>query len=195
MKLYDRHTSPNCQRTRVVLYEKNLPYETIPVDLMKKEQKRPEFLKMNPYGKVPVLVDGDTIIYESCIINEYLEDKYPDPPLLPKDPGLRAKIRILIDYGVNRTYPAYERLRNEMLKVESERNPEIISYARQELKGLLQRLEDEIGDKPYLAGDFSLLDAAVIPRFLRIEAWGPACRPLAASPHGLAQAHERPSFD
>jgi glutathione S-transferase len=124
-----------------------------------------------------VLVDGDTIIYESCIINEYLEDKYPDPPLLPKDPGLRAKIRTLIDYGVNRTYPAYERLRNEMLKVESERNPEIISYARQELKGLLQRFENEIGDKPYLAGDFSLLDAAVIPRFLRIEAWGPLADP------------------
>ena len=195
MKLYDRHTSPNCQRTRVVLYEKNLPYETIPVDLVKKEQKRPEFLKMNPYGKVPVLVDGDTIIYESCIINEYLEDKYPDPPLLPKDPGLRAKIRILIDYGVNRTYPAYERLRNEMLKVESERNPEIISYARQELKGLLQRFENEIGDKPYLAGDFSLLDAAVIPRFLRIEAWGPLADP--ALPRLIAwleRMKDRPSI-
>jgi glutathione S-transferase len=177
------------------LYEKNLPYETIPVDLVKKEQKRPEFLKMNPYGKVPVLVDGDTIIYESCIINEYLEDKYPDPPLLPKDPGLRAKIRILIDYGVNRTYPAYERLRNEMLKVESERNPEIISYARQELKGLLQRFENEIGDKPYLAGDFSLLDAAVIPRFLRIEAWGPLADP--ALPRLIAwleRMKDRPSI-
>jgi glutathione S-transferase len=129
MKLYDRHTSPNCQRTRVVLCEKNLPYETIPVDLVKKEQKRPEFLKMNPYGKVPVLVDGSTILYESCIINEYLEEKYPDPPLSPKDPALRAKIRILIDFGVNRTYPSYERLRNEMLKAESERNPEVIARA------------------------------------------------------------------
>lgn len=176
MKLYDRHTSPNCQRTRVVLYEKNIPYETVPVDLVKKEQKRPEFLKMNPYGKVPVLVD-DAIIYESCIINEYLEEKYPAPPLLPADVGLRSKIRILIDYGVNRTYPAYERLRNEMLKVESERNLEVISEAKQELKGLLQRFEDEVGDQPYLAGDFSLLDAAVIPRFLRIEAWGPLADP------------------
>lgn len=177
MKLYDRHTSPNCQRTRVVLYEKNLSYQTIPVDLVKKEQKRPEFLKMNPYGKVPVLVDGDTIIYESCIINEYLEEQYPDPPLLPKDPARRSKIRIMIDYGVNRTYPAYERLRNEMLKLESERNREVISEAKQELKGLLQRFEEEIGDQSYLAGDFSLLDAAVIPRFLRIEAWGPLADP------------------
>ncbi len=157
----------------MVLYEKNLSYETIPVDLVKKEQKRPEFLQMNPYGKVPVLIDGNTIIYESCIINEYLEERYPDPPLMPKDPGLRSKIRILIDYGVNRTYPAYERLRNEMLTAESERNFDVIFEAKQELKGLLQRLEDDIGDRPFLAGDFSLLDAAVIPRFLRLEAWGP----------------------
>jgi len=177
MKLYDRHTSPNCQRTRVVLYEKNLPYETIPVDLVKKEQKRPEFLKMNPYGKVPVLIDGDTILYESCIINEYLDEKYPNPPLLPRDSGRRAKIRIQIDYGVNRTYPAYEKLRNEMFKAEGERKTEVISEAKTELKGLLQKLEDEIGDKPYLAGDFSLLDAAVIPRFLRLAAWGPLADP------------------
>jgi glutathione S-transferase len=91
----------NCQRTRIVLYEKTLPYETIPVDLAKKEQKKPEFLKMNPNGKVPVLVDGDTILYESCIINEYLEEKYPNPPLLPKDRAQRAKIRIQVDFGVN----------------------------------------------------------------------------------------------
>ena len=177
MKLYDRHTSPNCQRTRVVLYEKNLPYETIPVDLVKKEQKRPEFLKMNPYGKVPVLVDGDTILYESCIINEYLEDKYPSPPLLPKDPGQRAKIRIGIDYGVNGTYGSYEKLRNEMLKLENERDAAVLTQARAELKGLLQRFEDQIGDKPYLAGDFSLLDVAVIPRFLRLGVWGALAGP------------------
>jgi glutathione S-transferase len=173
MKLYDRHTSPNCQRVRVILYEKQLEYETIPVDLKKMEQKKPEFLKMNPYGKVPVLVDGDVTLYESCIINEYLEERYPSPALMPKDPALKAKIRILIDYGVNRTYPAYQDLRDEMLKKEPERNSQVISRASDELKALLQRFEDGIGDKPYLAGDFSLLDAAVIPRFLRIESWGP----------------------
>jgi glutathione S-transferase len=172
MKLYDRHTSPNCQRTRVVLYEKNLPYETIPVDLVKKEQKKPEFLQMNPYGKVPVLVDGDTILYESCIINEFLEDKYPNPPLLPKDPAQRGKIRIGVDFGVNGTYRSYEKLRNEMLKLENERDAAVLTQARSELKGLLQRFEDELGDKPYLAGDFSLLDVAVIPRFLRLGVWG-----------------------
>jgi glutathione S-transferase len=177
MKLYDRHTSPNCQRTRVVLYEKDLSYETIPVDLVKREQKRPEFLQMNPYGKVPVLVDGETILYESCIINEYLEDKYPTPALLPTDPGRRAKIRIGIDYGVNGTYGPYEKLRNEMLKPEQERDAAVIAQARTELQSLLKRFEDEIGDRPYLAGDFSLLDVAVIPRFLRLGVWGALAEP------------------
>jgi glutathione S-transferase len=127
---------------------------------------------MNPYGKVPVLIDGDIILYESCIINEYIDERYPSPPLLPKDPGLRAKIRIQIDYGVNGTLRSYEKLRNEMVKDESQRNLLIISEARTEVESLLHRIEDQMYDNPYLAGDFSLLDAAVIPRFLRLAAWG-----------------------
>ena len=64
-----------------------------------------------------------------------------------------------------------------MLKLESERNLAVISEASKELKTLLQRLEDEIGNQPFLAGDFSLVDAAMIPRFLRLEAWGPLVDP------------------
>jgi glutathione S-transferase len=172
MKLYDRHTSPNCQRTRVVLYEKKLPYETIPVDLVKKEQKRPEFLKMNPYGKVPVLVDGDTILYESCIINEYLEEKYPNPPLLPKEPGKKAKARILVDYGMAHFESPYQKLRMELMKDPKEQNQQVIDGAKDELKKLLQRFESEIGDNPYLTGDFSLVDADLLPRFTRLEGFG-----------------------
>ena len=70
IKLYDFLSSPNCQRVKVVLEEKKLPYETIPVDLRKKEQKKPEFLKLNPNGKVPVIIDGETVLYESRIIND-----------------------------------------------------------------------------------------------------------------------------
>ena len=87
IKLYDFKSSPNCQRVKIVLAEKHLPYEIVPIDLRAQEQKTPDYLKLNPYGKVPVLTDADTVLYESCIINEYLEEKYPDPPLLPKEPG------------------------------------------------------------------------------------------------------------
>jgi glutathione S-transferase len=95
IKLYDFKSSPNCQRVKVVLAEKNLPYEIVPVDLAKKEQKNPEYLKMNPYGKVPVLTDDSTVLYESLIINEYLEEKYPAQSLLPKDPAKKAEAKIL----------------------------------------------------------------------------------------------------
>jgi glutathione S-transferase len=172
IKLYDFLSSPNCQRVKVVLAEKKLPYETIPVDLKKGEQKKAEFLKLNPYGKVPVIIDGATVLYESLIINEYLDEKYPEPPLMPKDHARRAKIRILTDYGMNHVDVPYQKIRHEMLKDEKERNQETIDAAKTDLKNRLQRLEREIGGEPYLAGEFSLVDAALIPRFIRMEGMG-----------------------
>src|SRR5215470_7929418 len=172
IKLYDFVTSPNCQRVIVVMEEKRLPYEKIPVDLKKMEQKKPDFLKLNPYGKVPVVIDGSTVLYESLVINEYLEEKYPELPLLPKDPGKRAKVRILTDYGMNHLDPPYQKIRKEMMKDEKERDQGLIEGARKELRHLLGRLERELGDQQYLAGDFSLLDAALIPRFVRLANMG-----------------------
>jgi glutathione S-transferase len=172
IKLYDFLSSPNCQRVKVVLAEKKLPYETIPIDLKKGEQKKAEFLKLNPYGKVPVIIDGATDLYESLIINEYLDEKYPEPPLMPKDHAKRAKIRILIDYGMNHVDVPYQKIRHELLKDAKERNQETIDAAKTDLKNRLQRLEREIGDQPFLAGDFSLVDAALIPRFIRMEGMG-----------------------
>ena len=172
IKLYDFKSSPNCQRVKVVLAEKNLPYEIVPVDLTKKEQKQPDYLKMNPYGKVPVLTDDATVLYESLIINEYLEEKYPNPPLLPKDPAKKAKGRILIDYGMSHFDSAYQKLRMELQKEAKEQSQPIIDGAKSDLKTLLQRFEDELGDQQYLLGDFSLVDADLVPRFTRLEGFG-----------------------
>lgn len=172
LKLYDFKSSPNCQRVKVVLAEKNLFYEIVPVDLRKQDQKKPEYLKLNPYGKVPVLSDDSTVLYESLIINEYLNEKYPDPPLLPKDPGGKAKARILIDYGMAHFDSAYQKLRMELMKDPKEQSQPVIDGAKSDLKKLLQRFEDEIGDQPYLMGDFSLVDADLIPRFTRLEGFG-----------------------
>jgi glutathione S-transferase len=172
IKLYDFKSSPNCQRVRVVLAEKNLPYETVPVNLRAHAQKTPEFLKLNPNGKVPVITDGNTVLYESCIINEYLDEKYPTPPLMPQDPAKKAKARILTDYGLNHLEGPYQRLRMEMMKDEKEQDKEVTAAAQSELRRLLQRLENEIGNQSYLVGDFSLVDAALIPRFIRLEGFG-----------------------
>ncbi|MBM2806338.1 MAG: Glutathione S-transferase family protein [Deltaproteobacteria bacterium] len=172
IKLYDFKSSPNCQRVKVVLAEKNLPYEIVPVDLTKKEQKLPQYLQMNPYGKVPVLTDDSTVLYESLIINEYLEEKYPHPPLMPKDPAKKAKGRILVDYGMAHFDSAYQKLRMELMKEAKEQSQPIIDGAKGDLKKLLQRFEDELGDQQYLLGDFSLVDADLIPRFTRLEGFG-----------------------
>jgi len=172
IKLYDFKSSPNCQRVKVVLAEKNLPYEIVPIDLTKKEQKTPDYLKMNPYGKVPVLTDDSTVLYESLVINEYLEEKYPNPPLMPKDPAKKAKGRILVDYGMAHFDSAYQKLRMELMKDAKEQSQPIIDGVKGDLKKLLQRFEDELGDQQYLLGDFSLVDADLIPRFTRLEGFG-----------------------
>jgi glutathione S-transferase len=178
----------------VVLEEKKLLYERVNVDITKGEQKKSDFLKLNPYGKVPVIVDGVTVVYESLIINEYLEDKYPDPPLMPKDPARKAKIRILIDYGMRHLAPSYQRLTGQMDRDERERDMAAVEASRRELKNLLSRFEREIGKGPYLAGDFSLLDAALAPRFIRLETLG--VLPDASLPRlgeWLRRVKERPS--
>jgi glutathione S-transferase len=194
IKLYDFKSSPNCQRVKVVLAEKNLPHEIIPVDLRKQEQKTPEFLKLNPYGKVPVLLDDGTALYESCIINEYLNEKYPNPPLMPADPGKRAKARILTDYGLAHLDEAYQKLRIELMKEQKEQNQETIEAAKNSLRKLLQHLENELGDQPYLVGNFSLADAALIPRFIRLEGFGVLPDPaLPRLGKYLQRMKERPS--
>jgi glutathione S-transferase len=197
IRLYDSATSPNCHRVKVVLEEKQLPYRMIPVDLKAGEQKKPDFLRLNPYGKVPVIIDGQTVIYESCIINEYLEEKYPDRRLMPDDFAKRARIRILIDYGLNHFAPPYQRLREELRgEPEKERDGQIINDAVKNIVNLFQTLEKEIGDNSYLAGDFSLLDAALIPRYLRMEKWDVGIFPNSSLPRmgaWLERMKQRPS--
>lgn len=194
IKLYDFKSSPNCQRVKIVLAEKNLTYEIVPIDLRKQEQKTPEYLKLNPYGKVPVLTDDGTVLYESCIINEYLDEKYSTPRLMPTDPATRAKARILIDFGLTQMDAAYTKLRMEMTKDEKERNPETLSAAKEDIKKRLQRLEQELGDKDYLMGDFSLADADLLPRFTRLEGFGVLPDPsLPRLGKYLQRMKERPS--
>jgi Glutathione S-transferase, N-terminal domain len=73
-------------KVRIALSEKRIPWEPIYVNLRAVEHKTPEFLALNPYGKVPVLLDEGAVIYESTVVNEYLEDRFPEPPLMPTDP-------------------------------------------------------------------------------------------------------------
>ena len=170
--LYHDVPSSNSDRVKIALAEKGLAWEGVTVSLAKKDQKRAEHLRRNPYGKIPVIDDDGKILFESCIINEYLDEKYPNPPLMPKDPFLRGRGRILVDYALNYLHEPYWTLRGEMLKKESERNPAVMDEKRRKLRKLLEYLEEALGDKRYFLGDLSLTDIAVIPRFLRMETYG-----------------------
>jgi glutathione S-transferase len=173
IKLYDAVPSSNSDRVKIALNEKGLVYERITLNLAKKEQKKPEFLRLNPYGKVPVIDDGGQVLFESCIVNEYLDEKYPNPPLTPKDPYLRGRGRILVDYGMNRLHEPYWALRNEIFfKKEAERNVSLMEEQRRVLRELLAYLEEALGDKPYFLGEISLTDIDLWPRFGRMEDYG-----------------------
>lgn len=194
LTLYDAVPSSNSDRTKIALYEKGLAYDRVTLNLAKKDQKRPEFLKLNPYGKVPVLNDNGKILFESCIINEYLDEQYPNPPLMPKDPHLRGRGRVLVDYGLNYLHEPYWVLRGEMLKKESERDSATVEEKRQTLRHLLQYLEEALGDKPYFLGEMSLTDIDLVPRFLRMESYGAIPTPsLPRLSAWLKRMKERPS--
>ena len=138
--------------------------------------------------------DAGKILFESCIINEYLDEKYPNPPLMPKDPYLRGRGRVLVDYGLNYMHEPYWALRGEMLKKESERNAAVVEEKHHALRHLLQYLEEALGDKPYFLGEISLTDIDLLPRFLRMESYGAIPTPsLPRLTAWLQRMKERPS--
>ena len=101
--LYDFGNSVCCQKVRITLVEKGLTWEARRVDLFKTEQYDPAYLKLNPKGVVPTLVHDGTPIIESTLICEYLDETFPEPPLMPKDPAGRARMRVwskFVDEGL-----------------------------------------------------------------------------------------------
>src|SRR2546428_1446028 len=93
MNLYSGTTCPFSQRCRIVLYEKGMDFQIVDVDLYNKPE---DLAVMNPYNRVPVLVERDLILYESNIINEYIDERFPHPQLMPADPVMRARARLFL---------------------------------------------------------------------------------------------------
>jgi len=121
------------------------------------KNKPKDLLELNPYAKVPVLVDGAGVIYESAIINEYLDEKFCELPLLPKNTLPRAKARIWIDFLNSRVHPAASDITHD-------REPD---RARQRLQQYLSTLESEMSGKQFIVGDYSLADVSFIPFYAR----------------------------
>jgi glutathione S-transferase len=173
IKLYDYPQCPFCRKVRVALAEKGIQYGRVFVDLGKREQKKEEFLKLNPYGKVPVLIDNGAVIYESSVINEYLDEKYPNPPLMPSDPTGRARVRIWVDFCESHFHtPWFNIYRETTFRPENERNRESIERSKNEIKEHISRLNRELEGYEYLSGPYSLADIAFTPRIALFDSLG-----------------------
>jgi glutathione S-transferase len=168
IKLYDFLPCPFGQKVRIALAEKGLTYDLVQVDIAKSENRHPDFFRLNPFGRVPVLVDEDTTIYDSTIINEYLEDEYPEPPILPLvgSSALRARARRLEDFADTSFTPQVGKLMAELGKPDAERNAERLQRLNQAVERVLDYLNQELAGQQFLATDFSVAEIGFIPRLL-----------------------------
>ncbi|HSK16157.1 MAG TPA: glutathione S-transferase family protein [Gaiellaceae bacterium] len=158
LTLYDAARCPYCARVRIVLAEKAVPYETVNVDL----DERPAWIyDLNATGRVPVLDDDGLVLPESRVLIEYLDERFPEPPLLPADQAARARVRLLLERFDENLGDAYYDLRREP----SSRS------ARDALGTALDRLTDLVARQPHLSGEeYGLADCAYVPWLFRAEA-------------------------
>lgn len=171
--LYHFWESGNSREVRIVLAEKGLEYESKVLNVMKGETRTPEFLAMNPFGKVPLLVDGDLTVYESNIINEYLDERYPDPPLMPADAPSRARVRQLIYWANQHIHANLGKVLVEtLLKPEDQRDKSMIERRTKTIEAAVAELDKRFGAGPFLAGEFTLADAALAPHVTAVDLIG-----------------------
>jgi glutathione S-transferase len=184
MKLYHFPASTFSRRVRVALLEKNISCELIEVNLPGGQHKENWYAALNPYMKVPTLVDGDFALYESAAILTYLEATHPTPPLVPDDVRGRALVDMhvrLCDAHLGRCAGAV--LFPKRFLPEANWDRPGMEAARKEIDRHLLIIERELGERPYLVGEaFSLADVAYLPflHFLammevstgpRVQAW------------------------
>ena len=176
LTLYDADRCPYCARVRIALAEKDVEYETVVIDL----SDRPAWLyEKNPLGKVPVLEEDAFVLPESVVINEYLEERYPEPPLLPGDAAARAIVRLQIerfDNALGDAYYAFRRGEDE---------------AADGLAYCLSFLDRGLARWPY---DYGLADIAYVPWLIRLrDLLGVDLEPYPAVLERLEQLAERPA--
>ena len=153
MKLYEFGPS-RALRVRWTLQELDVPFEAVEINLRAGEQRRPEFLKINPAGKLPVLVDGDIVLTESVAIVLYLAEKYPDKRLIPSDPAQRAQLyRWLLFAATELEQPLWRIARHTLLYAEDKRLPGEIALAREDFAAMARIMEAHLRGRNFVAGD------------------------------------------
>ncbi len=161
MNLYSGTTCPFSQRCRIVLYEKQMDFQVIDVDLFNKPE---DIAVINPYNRVPVLVDRDLVLYESNIINEYIDERFPHPQLMPPDPIMRARARQLLHTMEQELFSHIDIL---------EKNQKAADRSRLHVRDRLIELAPIFSKQKHMLGEeFSMLDVAIAPLLWRLDHYG-----------------------
>ena len=162
MTLYSGSTCPYSHRCRIVLFEKDMDFEVIDVDMHNKPE---EIASISPSGKMPVLVERDLILTESNIINEYIDERFPHPQLMPPDPVMRARARLVLFNFEHDLFTHVNTLEHSLGKGSDK--------ARLEIRDSLSQLTPILTKQKYLMNDeFSMLDVAIAPLLWRLEHYG-----------------------
>jgi len=162
MNLYTSASSILCHRTRIVLNEKDIVHEVIQVD----PKKLPEdLIDLNPYGSLPTLVDRDLVLYNSRVIMEYLEERFPHPPLMPVGPVQRAQTRLALFQVEHDWYP--------LIDIIETKGEKAVVKAKKDLTESIASVAEIFSAMPYfLSEDFTLVDASVAPILWRLRHYG-----------------------
>ena len=162
MTLYAGTTDPQSHRTRIVLHEKDVECQVVEVDIRKKPR---EIGELNPYNTVPTMIDRDLVLYDSHIINEYLDERLPHPPLMPVDPVSRAKARLML--------MRFDRDWYSLLPDLTGGDKKRTQNARNTLRDGLTVISPVFKEQAYILGpEFSLVDCALAPILWRLPLYG-----------------------
>jgi RNA polymerase-associated protein len=185
MTLYSGALDIYSHRVRIVLAEKGVAVDVINTD---SNDKLEDLLELNPYGNSPTLVDRELVLYDANIIMEYLDERFPHPPLMPVYPVARAKTRLMI-YRIDREW-------GELVRSIESGKQDAIQNASKELKNYLVKLAPVFGNSAYfLNEEFTLVDCCIAPILWRLPAWGIVLPPEAKTVMKYAQrVFERDSF-
>ena len=164
MVLYSGTTCPFSQRCRFVLFEKGMDFEIRDVDLYNKPE---DISIMNPYGQVPILVERDLILYESNILNEYIDERFPHPQLMPADPVMRARARLFLFNFERELFVHVQQLERRDHTKDSSK---LMERARQQIRDRLTQLTPIFMKNKFMLGEeFSMLDVAIAPLLWRLD--------------------------
>lgn len=179
MTLYSGALDIYSHRVRIVLAEKGVSVEVINTDVSDKD-KLEDLLELNPYGSSPTLVDRELVLYDANIIMEYLDERFPHPPLMPVYPVARAKTRLMI-YRIDREW-------GELVRKIENGKPADVQQASKELRNYLIKLAPVFNSSTYfLNEDFSLVDCCIAPILWRLPSWGITLPPEAKAVYKYAE--------